>query len=217
MSTRRICLYFNKFDSRPTLVESCLDMKQNQVVQDVIPAVDQNDYIDLKVDFEEPTYYYPYLVSFLTNDLPNKTLHIDFGNWIADNRGIKYSNIKTLDNAMHKHFNLFVDIIKTITASHPDKMVALVRNFRIEIMSRNLIEPDEEYQRKWRNQIYELIELFPMQAALFLNFIHSIETDCLEDICYVNRWDIKLSTLQEQIVINPKTIPHIWDVDLVIS
>ena len=168
------CLYFNVFDNKPTFVKNCfyVDHTTSPSQSNITPINDCN-YLDIKIYFNEPTYYYPYLVSFLTNKIPDKVLHMDFGYWIYKRsqwtRKDFDTNSGVVEQLEYEHFQLMVDLFKTVQLNNGQYSFTDLLNF--EIMLRGFKKPTDAYLIRWRSRIMN--ELFaPMFPAGRVDITH---------------------------------------------
>ena len=176
------CLYFNGFDNKPTFVKGCFEVDQTTSPSQIdIPPVNECSYLDIKINFNllnGHTYYYPYLVSFLTNKVPNKILHMDFGYWIYKRSQWISEDFNTNSEAIGKlesyHFELMKDILGTIMSNNGQHSFTDLASF--EIMHRGFTKPTDEYLMRWRNRIIN--EIFqPMFPSGSIDIAHIYSTE----------------------------------------
>jgi len=178
------CLYWHLTDERPAIVPTCTDMIHYRgTPPDFNIRLNECNYLDLKIEFTEPTYYLPHLNSFFSNRTTPVTLHVDFGNWVyryqrKDPRLGKYGfnddwlALELLDKELYKHLKILIEALKT----HEE--VDRIPNISMfQFMFRNLSKPTDEYIMSWRNILLkEFSLLFPLRKSYGLNLIHSTET-----------------------------------------
>jgi len=150
------CLYFNTFDNKPTFVRDCFQVDQTTSPSQInIQPINDCNYLDIKIYFNKPTYYYPYLVSFLTNTVPDKVLHMDFGYWIYKQSQWTSKDFDTTSGAVEKleyhHFQLMTELLKTILQNNGQHALKDLMNF--EMMHRGFEKPTDEYLMRWRHRI----------------------------------------------------------------
>ncbi len=139
------------------------------------------NYLDLKIEFTEPTYYLPHLNSFFSNRTTPVTLHVDFGMWVHRYQrkdlgkygfNDNWLALELLDKELYKHLKILIEALKT----HEE--VDRIPNISMfQFMFRNLSKPTDEYIMSWRNILLkEFSLLFPLRKSYGLNLIHSTET-----------------------------------------
>jgi hypothetical protein len=176
------CLYWHLTDERPAIVPTCFDMiHYRDTPPDFNIRLNECNYLDLKIEFTEPTYYLPHLNSFFSNRTTPVTLHVDFGNWIYRYQrkdlgkygfNDNWLALELLDKELYKHLKILIEALKTHEAVNRIPNIS-----RFQFMFRNLSKPTDEYIMSWRNILLkEFSLLFPLHKSYSLNLIHSTET-----------------------------------------